>query len=64
MRIPKLILTVPRDRKARIVKRALREAISVDCPVTILRTHPDAALFLDAESAAELELDAIAQSAG
>ncbi|MGB7266449.1 MAG: glucosamine-6-phosphate deaminase [Terracidiphilus sp.] len=64
MRIPKLILTVPGERKAQIVKRTLREAVSENCPATILRTHPDATLFLDAESAAELEIDAIAQPAG
>ena len=64
MRVPKLILTVPGERKAKIVKRALNESISEDCPATILRTHPDATLFMDPESAAELELDAIAQRAG
>jgi glucosamine-6-phosphate deaminase len=63
MSIPKLILTVPGERKAQIVKRTLHEAISENCPATILRTHPDATLFLDAESAAELEIDAIAHRA-
>jgi glucosamine-6-phosphate deaminase len=62
-RIPKLILTVPGDRKAQIVKRALQEPISEDCPATILRTHPDAKLFLDAESAAELDLKNLALTA-
>lgn len=61
MRIPKLILTVPGERKARIVRRTLEESISEDCPATILRTHPDATLFLDAESAAELALNATAR---
>jgi glucosamine-6-phosphate deaminase len=56
MRIPKLILTVPGERKAHIVKRALQDPISEACPATILRTHPDATLFLDAASAAELNL--------
>jgi glucosamine-6-phosphate deaminase len=60
MRVPKLILTVPGERKAHIVKRALHEPISEACPATILRTHPDVTVFLDADSAAELELDAIA----
>jgi glucosamine-6-phosphate deaminase len=63
MRVPKLILTVPGERKAHIVKRALYEPISAACPATILRTHPDTTIFLDPESAAELELDAIAQRA-
>jgi glucosamine-6-phosphate deaminase len=57
MRVPKLILTVPGERKAEIVKRALHEAISESCPATILRAHPNATLYLDAESAAELNLD-------
>lgn len=58
MRIPKLILTVPGERKAQIVRRTLAESISENCPATILRTHPDATLFLDTESAAELALNA------
>lgn len=61
MRIPNLILTVPGERKAEIVRRALYEPISESCPATILRTHQNATLFLDAESASKLELDAIAQ---
>lgn len=61
MRVPNLILTVPGERKAEIVRRALYEPISEDCPATILRTHRNATVFLDAESASKLELDAIAQ---
>jgi glucosamine-6-phosphate deaminase len=56
LRVPKLIVSVPGSRKAGIVKRALNEAISKDCPATILRTHPDATLYLDGESAAELKV--------
>jgi glucosamine-6-phosphate deaminase len=56
LRVPKLIVSVPGSRKAAIVKRALNEAISTDCPATILRTHPDVTLYLDRESAAELEV--------
>jgi len=54
-RVPKLIVSVPGPRKAAIVKRTLSEAISTTCPATILRTHPDATIFLDADSAAELD---------
>ncbi|WP_263367378.1 6-phosphogluconolactonase [Edaphobacter bradus] len=54
-RVPRLIASVPGVRKASIVRRALTEPISRDCPATILRTHPDATLFLDMESAAELD---------
>jgi glucosamine-6-phosphate deaminase len=55
LRVPKLIVSVPGSRKAKIVDRTLREPISTDCPATILRTHPDATVYLDEESAAELE---------
>lgn len=54
-RVPRLILTIPGPRKAHIVKRALTEPISTDCPATILRTHPDATAYLDPESGAELD---------
>lgn len=54
MRVPKLIISVPGSRKAKIVRRALEEEISTECPATILRTHPDAVLFLDGDSAEEL----------
>ncbi len=54
-RVPKLILSIPGPRKAHIVKRSLTEAISTDCPATILRTHPDATLYLDPQSGAELD---------
>lgn len=56
MRVPELIASVPGERKALIVKRTLEEAISTNCPATILRKHPRAALYLDRESAAELNL--------
>jgi glucosamine-6-phosphate deaminase len=54
-RVPKLIVSVPGSRKAKIMRRTLEEAISVECPSTILRTHPDATVYLDRDSAAELE---------
>lgn len=54
-RVPKLIVSVPGPRKAQIVRRALEEPIGTSCPATILRTHPDATLYLDKESAAEIE---------
>jgi glucosamine-6-phosphate deaminase len=50
-RVPELILSVPGERKAAIVARTLREEISTKCPATILRTHPNAHLYLDGESA-------------
>ncbi|MGC2398918.1 MAG: 6-phosphogluconolactonase [Acidobacteriaceae bacterium] len=55
MRVPKLIASVPGPRKAKIIRRTVQEAISTDCPSTILRTHPDITVYLDTDSAAELE---------
>lgn len=54
LRVPKLIISVPGSRKAKIVYRALHDPISTACPATILRTHPDATVYLDEESAVEL----------
>jgi glucosamine-6-phosphate deaminase len=54
MRIPKLILSVPGSRKAEVIRRTLEEPVSTACPSTILRTHGDATIYLDADSAAEL----------
>jgi glucosamine-6-phosphate deaminase len=55
LRVPKLIVSVPGSRKAAIMRRTLEEAISTLCPATILRTHPDVTVYLDQESAAELD---------
>ena len=54
-RIPKLILSIPGIRKAQIVPRTLNEPVATHCPATILRTHPDATLYLDPDSAADLD---------
>jgi glucosamine-6-phosphate deaminase len=54
-RVPRLIVSVPGKRKAQIVRRAFTEPISTQCPATILRTHPDATVYLDLESADELD---------
>jgi glucosamine-6-phosphate deaminase len=55
LRVPRLIVSVPGKRKAAIVHRALTEPISTKCPATILRTHPDVTLYLDQDSAHELD---------
>lgn len=55
LRVPKLIVSAPGPRKARIIRRALEEPITTECPATILRNHPDATLYLDKESAAEIK---------
>lgn len=55
LRVPRLIVTVPGKRKAAITRRVLTEPVSPDCPATILRTHPNATVFLDWDAAAELD---------
>jgi glucosamine-6-phosphate deaminase len=54
-RVPKLIVSVPGSRKAKIVRRVILESVSVACPATLLKTHPDATVYLDQESSAELD---------
>jgi glucosamine-6-phosphate deaminase len=55
LKVPKLIASVPGKRKAAIVRRAMLEPLSTDCPATVLRSHPDVTICLDEESAFELE---------
>jgi glucosamine-6-phosphate deaminase len=49
-----LVCCVPELRKAAAVRDAIEGPISTACPASILRTHPRAQLFLDAESASQL----------
>ncbi len=51
-----IISVIPDARKAAAVKRALSGPIDETCPASILRTHPCAEWFLDAESAGQLAL--------
>lgn len=46
---------VPDERKAEAVYNTLNAEISNTCPSTVLRTHPDTDLYLDAEAASKLE---------
>ena len=46
-----LSIVVPGPRKAEAVRAALRGPITVACPASILRTHPNARIYLDRESA-------------
>ncbi len=55
LRVPKLIVSVPGTRKAKILRRTLEEEISTECPATILRTHPGVTVYLDEDSAAQLD---------
>jgi glucosamine-6-phosphate deaminase len=53
-RVPRLIVSVPGSRKARIVRRTLQEPITTACPATILRKHANATLYLNPEAASDL----------
>ena len=46
-----IICSVPAPSKAEAVKRTLDGEISEECPATILRTHANARLYLDMDSA-------------
>lgn len=46
-----LVCVVPGPLKAAAVRAAVNDPVSTACPATILRRHPDATLFLDADSA-------------
>jgi len=54
LRVPRLIASVPGERKAHIVRRTLTEEISTRCPATIMRQHPNTTVYLDPASSAEL----------
>ncbi len=51
-----LICCVPEPRKAGAVRETIAGPISTACPASILRTHPRAQLYLDAESASLLDV--------
>lgn len=54
IRAPQLFCIVPALAKANAVKRTLEGAISEECPATVLRSHENAVLYLDADSASKL----------
>ncbi len=49
-----LICCVPEKRKAEAVRNALEDPLSPACPASLLRTHPQATMYLDTESASLL----------
>lgn len=59
-----IICVAPDARKALAVKNCFAGEISPMAPASILRTHPNATVFLDTHSAALLDPDVIAASAG
>lgn len=54
MSVPQAVCVVPNSRKANAVKNALRGEVTTACPASILRNHPNAALYLDKDSASLL----------
>ncbi len=51
----KILAVVPDFRKARAVKACVEGEISPEFPASILRTHPDATIYLDTSSASMLQ---------
>jgi len=51
MRRPKLFAIAPGPAKRQAIKNTVEGPISTQCPASILRTHPDAHLFIDRDSA-------------
>jgi len=51
---PQLFCIVPADTKAKAVKRTVYGEINEECPATVLREHPAAVLYLDADSSSLL----------
>ncbi len=54
MSIPQAICVVPTVRKADAVHNAIYGEVTTACPASILRNHPSATLYLDADSASKL----------
>jgi glucosamine-6-phosphate deaminase len=66
LRAKEIIVIVPDARKAQAVKACFEGRVSPMAPASILRTHPNAAVYLDKQSAALLSpatLSALAASA-
>ena len=54
MSIPQAICVVPTIRKADAVHNAIYGEVTTACPASILRNHPSATLYLDADAASKL----------
>ena len=48
---PKLFAIAPGPAKRQAIKNTVEGPVSTQCPASILRTHPDAHLFIDKDSA-------------
>ena len=49
-----IVCSVPDERKALAVERALRGTVTPDVPASILQQHPAVTVFLDGPSASRL----------
>jgi glucosamine-6-phosphate deaminase len=55
VRVPHLVISVPGERKAEIMRQVVVDAeITPLRPASILRKHPDATIYLDSDSAARI----------
>jgi glucosamine-6-phosphate deaminase len=54
MSVPRAVAIVPGPAKRAAIRAALEGPVTTACPASILRRHPDATLFLDEASAADL----------
>ena len=54
MACERLFVIVPGVRKQNAVRDTIKGPITESCPASILRTHPNAHIFLDREAAALL----------
>jgi glucosamine-6-phosphate deaminase len=62
MRSACLVLTVPDQRKAVAVRRALEGAVDNSCPASIVQRHGNCVVFLDAAAASLLDSPPAARS--
>jgi glucosamine-6-phosphate deaminase len=56
MKASEILCIVPDARKAKAVQACLEGAVSPMTPASILQTHPNTTIFLDADSASLLSL--------
>ena len=55
MKSQSIVCTVPDARKANAVRLAVEGPVTADVPASILQQHENVGLFLDSESAKELQ---------
>lgn len=56
MKSKSIICSVPEERKSTAVRNTLYSMVSPACPASILRNHPDTALYLDPSSASLIRI--------